>query len=66
MTPFDWEAVRRDKDEFHRMAASRSFGEKLAQLDRLRERAQALKGRAQSSPLLAVREPSPLDERTEK
>ena len=50
MTTFDWDQLRRDKDEFHQRAARRSFGEKLTQLDRLRERAQVLKRAAGASP----------------
>jgi len=50
MTSFEWEALRRDKEAFHRHAAERPFGEKLAQLDRLRERAAALKREADRAP----------------
>jgi hypothetical protein len=43
MKEFDWSKVRRDKDALHARNAALSFAEKLRQLDRLRERSQAMK-----------------------
>ncbi|HVT38645.1 MAG TPA: hypothetical protein VHE78_06365 [Gemmatimonadaceae bacterium] len=43
MKKFDWLKVRRDKDALRARNAGLSFAEKLRQLDRLRERSQAMK-----------------------
>jgi hypothetical protein len=38
-----WATIKRDKEAARRQAAARPFAEKLAVLDRLRERARALR-----------------------
>jgi hypothetical protein len=43
MKEFDWSRVRRDKDALRAHNAGLSFAEKLRQLDRLRERSEAMK-----------------------
>jgi hypothetical protein len=43
MNDAEWSKVRRDKDAFRQTNANRPFAEKLVQLDRLRERSQAMK-----------------------
>lgn len=40
-----WETIRGDKEAARRKSAARPFAEKLAALDRLRDRAHALKGK---------------------
>jgi hypothetical protein len=44
MKEFDWPSARRDKDALREGNAGKSFADKLRQLDRLRERAEAMKG----------------------
>jgi hypothetical protein len=44
MKEFDWPRARRDKDALRERNAGKSFADKLRQLDRLRERSQAMKG----------------------
>ena len=43
MNDAEWSKVRRDKDALRETNANRPFAEKLVQLDRLRERSQAMK-----------------------
>ena len=57
MTADDWSAIRARKESIRRREAERPYGEKLDQLDRLRERSTALWVR--SGPPAVVREPPP-------
>lgn len=48
---FDWEAMRREKEAFHRAATARPFSEKLQVIERLRERTVALRREGPTAPL---------------
>jgi hypothetical protein len=43
MKEFDWSGARRDKKMLRKRNAGRSFADKLRDLDRLRERSEAMK-----------------------
>jgi len=45
-----WATIRRDKEVARRQSAARPFAEKLAALDRLRERARVLRLRKPTRP----------------
>jgi hypothetical protein len=49
MSPVDWKSVKRDKDALHARSASRSYGEKLTLLDRMRERTKSIRQGASHS-----------------